>query len=173
MTAEAAPDLIRLLEESRLELNAAAAGLSEAQATAVPETGGWSVLQCVEHVAGVEERFLGRLSAAPRLEAPVESRGAELAHLTANRGRRVQAPEAVHPTGRFTSLAEALEAFNSVRGRVAQVTQERAADLELLALEHSFFGVLNGVGMVAVIAGHARRHAGQVREIRASLGIPA
>jgi uncharacterized damage-inducible protein DinB len=173
MTAEPAFDLIHALEESRQALNDAAAGLTEAEAEAAPEAGRWSVLQCVEHVAFVEERFLGRLAGAPQLATQAESREEELAALYTNRSRRFQAPEAAHPTGRFTSLAQALEAFNAVRGRTLKVAAERAAELPLLTLEHPRFGVMNGVGIMVVIAGHAKRHAEQVREIRAALGKPA
>jgi len=64
MTPETAPDLIRMLTDSRRELNEAAAGFTDAEAAATPQAGGWSALECVEHVTFVEERFLGRIAAA-------------------------------------------------------------------------------------------------------------
>ncbi len=46
------------------------AGLNEAQAKARPDPERWSVLDCVEHVTSVEERFLGWLEAAKKLDTP-------------------------------------------------------------------------------------------------------
>jgi len=172
MSPEPAPDLIQLLEESRRELIDATAGLSDAEAVLVLQQGRWSVLQCVEHVTFVEERFAGRLAGAQRTETPPESRAARLAGLTANRTRRVQAPEPAVPVGRYTNLAEALEAFNSTRDRTIRIVAKRAADLPLLVVEHPFFGPLSGESLVGVMAGHSRRHAEQVREIRAALAQP-
>jgi hypothetical protein len=40
---------------------AAVAGITETQAAARPDPERWSVLDCVEHVTAVEERFLGWL----------------------------------------------------------------------------------------------------------------
>ena len=172
MTPQPAPDLIRLLEESRRELIAAAHGLSEAAAASSPEPGCWSVLQCVEHVAGVEERSLQRLAGAQRPATPLESRGASLVALVSSRGRRVQAPEAVRPAGRYSTLHQALEAFHQARRKTIRMVEERAADLPLVSAEHPLLGPLNGHDMVGVMVGHTLRHAAQVREIRAALGHP-
>jgi uncharacterized damage-inducible protein DinB len=169
MGPEAAPDLIRMLEESRQELNDACAGMSEAAAVAAGEAGRWSVLECVEHVVTVESRFAERLAGARRRETAVESRGA-LATRVANRSRRVEAPEGAVPQGRFSSLADALEAFHGVRTATIRIVKQRAADLPMVATEHPFFGTINGRDMIEVMVGHTRRHAAQVREIRGSPG---
>jgi hypothetical protein len=34
-----------------------------------------------------------------------------------------------------------------------------------LAVEHPRFGTVNGVGLLVLMAGHARRHAAQIREL--------
>src|SRR5215813_1766512 len=105
MTPEQRTDLVEALEKSRQEFQAAAADVSEEHARAKPEPGRWSVLECVEHVTVVEERFLGRLEAAPRLESPRvdKEKEAELAVRVPNRPTKAEAPEPVRPTGRFSS----------------------------------------------------------------------
>lgn len=173
MAPEERSELISALEKSQQEFQAAAASLSEEQARAKPEPSRWSVLECVEHVTVVEEIFLGRLEAAPRLESPRvdKQREAELAARVPDRTNRAEAPERARPTGRFASLAEALDQFHLARARTMQFARDRAADLYSLSLEHPRFGSLNGAEYIVIIAGHARRHAAQIREAKSALGL--
>jgi hypothetical protein len=164
-------EIIDILEKSREEFQAAAGGLPESLAKTRPEADRWSVLDCVEHVATVEEIFLKRLAGGEYTEAPPEDQGKEaaLAARIVDRSTRRQAPETVVPKGRFTSLAEGLEQFHAARGRTVQFARERAADLYTLASAHPVFGPLNGVEALTIIAAHARRHAEQIREVRAAI----
>jgi uncharacterized damage-inducible protein DinB len=159
--------IFQMLESSRQEVNAAARSIPAAQASAKPSPGRWSTLDCVEHIAAVEERLLGRLASAERLEeARVDLEKEEkLAAMVADRSSRANAPEAVAPNGRFTSVEQALDHFNMVRMRTVQFAEERGADLYLLAGQHPRFGALNGAEMIVFIAAHGRRHAEQIREI--------
>jgi hypothetical protein len=129
------------------------------------------VLECVEHIATVEERLMGRLESAERLEeARVDpEKEAQLAARVANRSVRAQAPEPVAPKGRFTSVALALDHFHAVRMSTIRFAEERGGDLYHLAAEHPRFGSLNGAELMVIIAGHGRRHAEQIREITALL----
>src|SRR6266853_6894655 len=95
--------IIDTLENSRQEFLAASDGVSESQAKTAPAPGRWSVLDCVEHVTIVEERFLGWLENgrkldAPRIDPQIEAR---LAARVRDRSTKVEAPEPVRPTGRF------------------------------------------------------------------------
>ena len=166
MTPETAPDLIQMLTESQRELDEAAAGFTEAEAAATPQAGGWSALQCVEHVIFVEERFLGRIAAAAPSNTPSPNRTSELTARLSDREARAQAPEPVQPKGRFTTMADALAAFHNVRVRTLDLARQRAGDLSKLELDHPRFGKMDGVGMMVVIAGHCRRHAEQIRTLR-------
>jgi|HubBroStandDraft_1064217.scaffolds.fasta_scaffold57041_1 hypothetical protein len=164
------PDsIVNVLEASREELTAAVRGISEEQAHARPEAGRWSVLECVEHVAFVEARLLGRLEASERLDAASANpeKEAKLVRMVTDRTVRAQAPEPAVPTGRFTSMAQALDHFNAARTRTIQFVEKRGDDLYCLAAEHQRFGSLNGTELILIIAGHARRHAEQIREIAA------
>lgn len=173
MAPETRSEILQMLEDSRQEFNDSVAGLSEAQAQASPAAGRWSVLQCVEHVTVVEERFLGRLEQAPLLPEPRvdQQKEADLIARIPNRSARAEAPEAVWPAGRFPTLAEALAQFNAGRARTLRFAEQRAADLHSLATEHARFGPMNGIEMLLIIAGHGRRHAAQIRETREALGV--
>jgi len=164
-------EIVEMLEKSREDFRAAVAGVSESLAATRPETDRWSVPECVEHVATVEEMFLKRLASGEHTEATPEDRAKEvsLAARIVDRSSRRQAPETVLPKGRFTSLAEGLEQFEGARGRSLEFARERAADLYTLASMHPAFGPLNGVEALIIIASHSRRHAEQIREARAAI----
>ena len=89
-----------------------------------------------------------------------------------DRSVRVKAPDAVLPAGRFKTLADALDRFNAERTRSVQFAENRCDDLYCLAAAHPRFGPMNGVEFLIIIAGHARRHAEQIRETRAALEKP-
>jgi hypothetical protein len=164
-------EIVDMLENSREEFRAAVAGVSESLAAARPEAERWSVLECVEHVATVEEMFLKRLASGEYTEAPPEdtAKEASLAARIVDRSSRRQAPETALPKGRFTSLAEGVEQFEGSRARSLQFARDRAADLYTLASMHPAFGPLNGVEALIIIASHSRRHAEQIREARAAI----
>jgi uncharacterized damage-inducible protein DinB len=171
MTPEARSEIVQILEKNREEFNAAAAGITEAHTKAKPAQDRWSVLECVEHVVIVEEQYLERLAGATRLEAPRVDKQKEagiIAQFPDRTTRRV-APEALRPRGRFASLAQALEQFNTTRSQVVRFAKDRQPDLYQLAAEHPRLGTVNGFEVLLIIAGHAQRHADQIHEIRAAL----
>ncbi|MGP0075794.1 MAG: DinB family protein [Bryobacteraceae bacterium] len=171
MAPQERTEIVQNLERSREEFLAAVAGLTEAQAKARPDPERWSVLDCVEHVAFVEDRFFGWLEKAEKLDSPRRDREKEIRLMTMvpDRSVRVKAPEAVIPTGRFTTLEQAVAQFNARRTRSVQFAEEHTNDLYCLAAEHPRFGPVNGVELLIITAGHSRRHAEQIRETRAAL----
>ena len=168
MTPEAQTEIAHLLEESRRDLHAAVEGVTESQAAAKPESGRWSILECVEHVASAEQGFLARLAGAKRLDEPRvdHAKEAKFAARSVSRANPVQAPEAARPTGRFATLASALEHFDAARSQAVAKTAELGPALYALEVEHPLLGMLNGTELMILLAGHARRHAAQIREIR-------
>jgi uncharacterized damage-inducible protein DinB len=171
MAPEQKTEIVQHLERGRRDFMAAVNGLSETQAAHRPDPARWSVLDCVEHVTTVEQRFLGWLEADKRVDSASIDKEKEAALLArvSDRSNRAQAPEAVVPTGRFATLAEALDHFNTRRNLSIQFAQERCDDLYQLAAEHARFGPLNGAEVMMLIVGHANRHAAQIREVRAAL----
>jgi uncharacterized damage-inducible protein DinB len=172
MAPEERSEIVQHLERGRQEFIAAVAGVSEAQAKVRPDPARWSVLECVEHVTTVEERFQGWLQKAEKLDAPRIDKEKEAGLLVrvADRSTRAQAPEAVVPTGRFATLEQALEQFNINRTRSIQFANDRSDDLYHLSAEHPRFGPMNGAEFLMIITAHAHRHAAQIQEVRAALG---
>jgi hypothetical protein len=164
-------EIVKCLVDSRADFRAAAEGVSEAQASVRPEPGRWSVLECVEHIVIAEGRFLGWLQNPVADPAPPmdKEKEAKLLLGVSGRSQRVNAPEPVHPTGRFATLAEALVQFDAVRANSIEFAESSGAGLYSVAAKHPFFGAVNGAEVMVLIAAHARRHAAQIREIRAAL----
>ena len=171
MAPQERSEIVQCLEDSRADFHAAATGLSEEQAKLRPAPGQWSVLDCVEHIVVAEGRFLGWLQNPSADEAPPmdKQKEAKLLLGVASRSQRVNAPEPVHPTGRFLTLAEALAQFDATRANSIQFAENTGAGLYSLAAKHVFFGPVNGAEVMVLIAAHARRHAAQIREIRLAL----
>jgi len=172
MAPQVESEIVRLLVSSRDELIAAASGVSESQANVRPEAGRWSVLDCIEHVMTVEERFRGFLERSRQPDAPPvnKQKEAEFANRVKDRTTRVEAPEAVRPTSRFTSLEQAIEQFKAARAQTIQFAEGHGAGLYGLAAEHPRFGLMNGTELLTIVASHGRRHAEQIHEIAAALG---
>jgi hypothetical protein len=171
MAPQEQSEIVKCLEDSRADFRAAAEGVSEAQAKVRPAPEKWSVLECVEHIVVAEGRFLGWVQNPAAEPAPPMDKGKEAKLLlgVSGRSQRVNAPGPVHPTGRFSTLAEALAQFDAARAKSIQFAESNGAGLYCLAAKHPFFGAVNGGEVMVLIAAHARRHAAQIREIRAAL----
>ena len=163
-------EILKALRDSRAEF-LAAADVPEEKAAVRPAEGRWSVLDCVEHIVLAEGRFLGWLETPQGLPAPPADPAKEGKLLTgvASRENRVQAPEPVRPTGRFSTLAAALREFEAIRARSIAFAEQQGTGLYSLGAKHAFFGPVNGAEVMCLMAAHARRHAAQMREIRAEL----
>lgn len=163
-------EILDILEKSTEDFHAAVRGVPESLAQTRPASNSWSVLECVEHVTTAEEIFLERLAAGAG-EAPPQDKAKEaaIAARLSDRSNRRQAPEAVVPKGRFTTLAEGLEEFGKVRARSVKFAEEHAANLYALISSHPAIGPLNGMEALIILAGHSGRHAEQIRQVRAAL----
>jgi hypothetical protein len=159
-------NLVSILEAGRRDFLDATRDVSPEQAAAKPVSGGWSVLECLEHVVAAEERYLDWLTAGESIE-PRRDADKELWLFTMIRSRltKVEAPDAVRPCGRFATLDAALTAFKAVRDRSVQAVRDRGDAIHTIGATHPYFGNLNGAELMQLVDGHARRHADQIREV--------
>ena len=159
--------LLEKLNSGRDEFLASVEGVTEEQAVAKP-VAGWSILECAEHVAIVEENLRRRLmeQASPTETEMSREREAFIAAVAANRGRKIQAPEVAQPCGRFTTLREAVECFCRDREQTIAYIASCQEDLRRLTMDHPLIGAVSGQEMILIMIGHPIRHAQQVRELR-------
>jgi hypothetical protein len=165
--------ILRLIAESDAALVAAASGVSDEGARKRPEPERWSVLECVEHVILVEDGVFASISAHSTPGAPaVEPRreGQILRGMT-KREHKVAAPEHAEPTGRYSSLAEALQEFRERRARTVAYVEQYQDDPRNRTTLHPVLGPVNCQEMFLVLALHPARHALQIREARQSLSL--
>src|SRR5688572_16716206 len=164
--------LVDSLEDGRRQLVASVSGLTDQAAAARPAADRWSVLECLEHIASVEHRFLGFATGdtydIPRID-PARER--LLAEQVVDRSTRREAPEAVVPAGRFQSLTAALAAFNEARDTSVRFAQDQGDRLYTIKAAHPRFGELNGAELLHLIIGHALRHLAQIRETREAVEV--
>jgi uncharacterized damage-inducible protein DinB len=163
--------MLKMLAESRDALCGAAANVSEEQARIRPAPEKWSVLDCVEHVA-ITEYFMFTTIATKSAPAPPSgdrSREELFLRQIPNRTTKINAPERAHPTGRFPTLAAALEQFNQNRARTIDYVEHCGLDFRAHTAPHIVFGTITVQEFLLVIALHPARHAAQILEVRQSL----
>ena len=161
-------ELIAALELSHAGLHEALRGISEEDAARKSDPDCWSVRDCVEHLALSERGMLNRIASATPGEAELAAadRKPAIAAALGNRGNKLQAPSHVQPTGRFGTLAESIAQFDAARREAIRFAEENAANLAARTAQHPLFGPVTGPEMLTIMAGHARRHTEQIRQIR-------
>jgi len=147
-------------------------GLPEDLAAASPGPGRWSVVECVEHVAVSEDFLLHLITLAEHTAAPVVNpkREASILARGADRTTPAVSPAVARPTGRFATLAEAVESFLAARERTLRFVETCDEDLRAKSVMHPLIGPINCHEALLLIAVHPRRHAMQIRENRTALG---
>ncbi|QOY88731.1 DinB family protein [Paludibaculum fermentans] len=158
--------LAALLEAGRQDFLDALSGVTEEQAPAKPDPNQWSILECIEHVIVVEERHLRWIDMGRSIE-PQRDHDRELRLFTIMRNQfeKREAPSALRPKGRFTTLVEAAQAFLETRDRAIRLVEARGDAMYAIGVKHPFFGPVNGAELVQLMDGHARRHADQIRAL--------
>jgi uncharacterized damage-inducible protein DinB len=164
--------LLALLRESRERLLASCASVHEEECRRRPAEGCWSVLDCVEHVAGAEA-FMLRLVQGPRRPRPDGAPNREEMFLKRMTDRSVKAesPERGRPRGRFASLEEARRQFDVARGETIGFVEVNTEDLRATEVTHPLpmFGEVSAYEMLLIMAKHAERHALQIEEIKSAV----
>lgn len=172
--AEQLEHVVQLLRYSQEEVESSLKGLDEEFCSAKSTTGGWSITEIMEHLAIIEERVSRTLQAKlPELEPVPDAingrwKDAELIQQIQSNMKRVDAPEAVKPTGRYRSCREALAAFNALRQATLAYVASAPSYLRGRLLPHPLFGPLDGHQWLLALGAHTRRHLQQIEAIKAA-----
>ena len=162
--------LLEKLDASEAEMMAGLEGMSAEEAAFRPANGAWTIAECLEHLVTTETLSLrGMMKRAAVLDEPLVRRehSAALFRNFSVRSGKIEAPERVRPSGRYSTLAESIAAFREIRARIREyVADGSTPDLDSLVLPHPVFGELTNYEWVLVMAAHVRRHLEQIREIR-------
>ncbi len=163
--------LTTVLEDGRQFVLEAVRDLPAEHGSTNPGRDRWSVLQCLEHIVIVEERFMGWIISGRTIMPDASwEKETKLSTMVVDRSFKAVAPEAARPDGRFKTVEEAVDAFNAARDSTARMVAQRGEELYAVGVTHPRFGDMNGVELVHILSGHAKRHAAQIREVREQLG---
>ena len=172
-------EMLRHLDANRVVLRAAVDSVAPELREARPSPERWSVAEVLEHLARVESsraRLLGaklsEANAAGRLRPATDTTpiAGSLDHdRVVDRRRAVTAGERVQPRGEMDS-ATALAALDSSREAVRELLATLdGLDLAEFTMPHPALGPINGYQWFLFLGSHEARHAGQIREIGASV----
>lgn len=167
MTNDERSALIEQLRQGPNLLAAELEGVSEqdARRRAAPDV--WSVLDCVEHIAAGESLLFRLISTSSTPAEPGrESREDRFLHHMQKRSRKFQAPEELRPTGRFATLADALQSFTERREGTVRYIENAGDDLRGRMTTHPVAGEITCRECLAMLIGHPLRHLDQIREIK-------
>jgi uncharacterized damage-inducible protein DinB len=164
--------LLADLKTGREALIQALEGVDEDFAAREPSIGGWTILECVNHIVESECYLLSRLHVAQQSDesVPDNQREGRIAARAANRVQKIDAPPESQPRNRYATLREALAAFDATRAETIQFLEAFGGDLRCWTTDHPLFpGPVTCQETLIMMAAHPGRHAEQILEIRGHL----
>lgn len=138
----------------------------------------WSIAEIIEHVIAVETRLTRAIAKtltqpSTRTERPDPThRDAALWKSLVDRSTTLNAPEQVHPSGKFKIRVEIVEGLRATRSQTVEFAMTTEADLRGYIIPHMAFGDLDLYQWLIVLANHGTRHAEQIEEIKADPAFP-
>lgn len=154
-------------------------GLSEAQLKFKSSPESWSIKECVEHIAlaeaNISEMIQGTLKEASNPSKRSEIKLSDEAVFAAitNRTYKVKAQEPVQPVGKFESFDGSVKAFLTKREGNINYVNTTTDDLRNhFATFPGAFGTLDSYQLVIFMAGHSKRHALQIEEVKSNPDFP-
>jgi hypothetical protein len=159
--------LLKRLRESEAAF-VRAASVPDELAAVCPDAACWSILQIVEHIGLTERGMFGRLGVSEvNPNEPNLAFDEKITHIGRDRSGKRTAPEPVHPTGRFSSIQDALNAFQHARQDTIAFVEKNTEDLRKKKVAHRV-AEMDGHQLFLLMSAHTERHAEQIEEIKQS-----
>jgi len=140
--------------------------------TPAPEV--WSVEQIAEHTTavfrGVQRLMSEKLLAQPIPAGAIRVTDDFIVRSMSDRSRRISAPDAVRPRGRWATREEMVATFVESRGLLITWSGQITVDLREYGASHMVMGLLDGVQWLLFAAAHTERHTRQILELRQTAG---
>jgi uncharacterized damage-inducible protein DinB len=168
MTDDERQEILASLENGSAVLLDTLHGVTDELAVRLPGSGKWSILQCVEHIAVVEDYLFLQILASKQAEIPLINAQREAMILTRGTDRTIrrESPDGAQPAGRFSTLSEAVQHFLASRERTIQFVNSNQEDLRSRIATHPLMGPVNCQELLLLMVVHPVRHAKQIDEIK-------
>jgi len=171
---------IQYLEETKAMYLEATRGLTVAQWRFQPAPETWSVAECAEHIAVVEDRVFTLVQnmasgpeALPEEMAQAEGKEELILKRVPSRVRKTPAPAAMLPANRWPAPEDLIAQLIQVRDRTIAFARSMDGRLRYRIAPHFALGALNGEQWLLFVAAHSERHVNQIMEVKADPGYPA
>lgn len=159
--------LLKRLRESEAAY-VKAATVPDELAAVCPDAACWSILQITEHLGLTERGMFGRITVAePVSTEPNFARDEKITRIGHDRTGKRTAPERAHPTGKVTSISDALSNFCQARQETIDFIERNTENLRTKKVIHPL-GEMDGHQLFLLMSAHAERHAKQVEEVKLS-----
>ena len=170
--------VLKHLCDNRDRLLGSVEGLSPAQVKFRAAQEEWSIADCVEHIALVENRIYTTIQrvlqeAPPEIRPEVQGKVERMMRAVVDRSTKVKAPEPVVPRGEWSSFSEIVDRFQNARSRTLKFAGETEADLHERFFPHFVFKDLDCYQWLVFLGLHAERHIRQLEEIKSGPQFPA
>ena len=137
----------------------------------------WSIADCIEHIALVENRVFTSIQrvlgeAPPEIRPDVLGKVERMMRFVVDRSTKVKAPEPLVPRREWASFSEVVERFQAARSRTLQFAGETEADLHERFFPHIIFKDLDCYQWLVFLGLHAERHIRQLEEVKSNPGFP-
>jgi hypothetical protein len=179
LTKEERERAVNYLKQTQEDFLTALKGLSEAQwkFKAAPER--WSIAETAEHIALAEDLVWDRVStniikspATPERRAEVKDKDEMIMKVIPDRSSKVNAPEQLHPTGKWPTQSELVKHFQETRAKEIAFLNETKEDLRSHFADHPFLKTLDAWQWLVLNGAHCKRHTAQILEVKADANFP-
>jgi hypothetical protein len=166
--------LTQRLESSRDRVREMLTGTSDQVLGRRPADGGWTALECAEHLVLSEETLLnmvrGMLREEQKSTLPLDLQGRDGAIVAAmaDRSEKRQTFDALIPRGRYSSAGSVLDAFLARRAATLDFVRTSTSALHFHAAPLDGLGLLDAYHWLLLISVHTDRHAERMREAMGS-----
>ena len=175
LSAAESAELTGMLEDTRLEVLAKTAALTDDQWNYRPGPDRWSAGEIVEHLMLVEQANLGAIeNSGKTVEGWAEQtagKDAMLDQVLPDRSQKFTAPDAMQPKGEI-SRGDLIAGFLAERAKSIEMAMDRTTAWKSVIVEGLPVGPLGAQQVIRLLGRHTERHLKQLDEVLADSEFP-
>lgn len=179
LTKEERDRAVEYLKQTQKDFLASIDGVSEAQWKFKAAPDKWSIAETAEHIALTEQTIWDLVSGkimksppAPEKAAAAKGKDDTILNVIPDRSRKAQAPERLHPTGKWATQAALKKDFEALRSKEIAHVADTKEDLRNHFEEHPFLKTMDAYQWIIFNGAHCKRHTAQILEVKADPNYP-